>query len=156
MGRLTKAKIDEIGKLREKGYTQRETAEKVKVHLRTVRKYDPLHESKPSRQHSVEDRLAALEGALRASWDWIDLLYAIMLRSNLAYPFDEGSYVCPRCEGKLEYDEDQYAHVCRDCGHKIVPSLFWCYRCLSQQEMGYVEETGEWFCRNCGAKRYIH
>lgn len=47
MGRLTKSKIDEIRKLREQGYTQKETAEKVKVHLRTVRKYDPLREQKP-------------------------------------------------------------------------------------------------------------
>lgn len=49
MGRLTKAKIDEIAKLRQEGYTQKETAEKVKVHLRTVRKYDPLREQKPVR-----------------------------------------------------------------------------------------------------------
>jgi len=47
MGRLTKAKMDEIRKLREQGYTQKETAEKVKVHLRTVRKYDPLREQRP-------------------------------------------------------------------------------------------------------------
>jgi hypothetical protein len=48
MGRLTKAKIDEISKLRKERYTQKETAERVKVHLRTVRKYDPLKE-KPVR-----------------------------------------------------------------------------------------------------------
>jgi len=47
MGRLTKAKIDQIAKLRQQGYTQREAAEKVKVHLRTVRKYDPLREQRP-------------------------------------------------------------------------------------------------------------
>lgn len=44
MGRLTKSKIDEIAKLREQGYTQKETAEKAGVHLRTVHKYDPLRE----------------------------------------------------------------------------------------------------------------
>jgi len=44
MGRLTKAKTDEIGKLRKEGYTQKETAEKVGVHIRTVRKYDPLRD----------------------------------------------------------------------------------------------------------------
>jgi len=44
MGRLTKSKTDEIRKLREQGYTQKETAEKAGVHLRTVRKYDPLRE----------------------------------------------------------------------------------------------------------------
>jgi len=49
MGRLTKAKIDEVVKLRQQGYTQTETAEKVKVHLRTVRKYDPLREQRPVR-----------------------------------------------------------------------------------------------------------
>jgi transcriptional regulator with XRE-family HTH domain len=44
MGRLTKSKTDEIRKLREQGYTQKETAEKAGVHLRTVRKYDPSRE----------------------------------------------------------------------------------------------------------------
>jgi transcriptional regulator with XRE-family HTH domain len=47
MGKLTKAKIDEITRLRQQGYTQREVAEKAKVHLRTVRKYDPLRTQKP-------------------------------------------------------------------------------------------------------------
>jgi len=49
MGRLTKAKRDEIARLRGQNYTQKETAEKVGVHLRTVRKYDPLREQGPSR-----------------------------------------------------------------------------------------------------------
>ena len=40
MGRLTKAKIDQIEKMRKEGYTQQETAEKTGVHIRTVRKYD--------------------------------------------------------------------------------------------------------------------
>lgn len=47
MGRLGKAKTDEITKLRQEGYTQKETAEKTGVHLRTVRKYDPLRVQKP-------------------------------------------------------------------------------------------------------------
>jgi DNA-binding transcriptional MerR regulator len=56
MGRLTKAKIDEIIKLRQEDYTQKETAEKAKVHIRTVRKYDPLREKpvKPSREQAKE------------------------------------------------------------------------------------------------------
>ena len=56
MGRLTKAKIDAISKLRQQGYTQKETAEKVEVHLRTVRKYDPLKEKpvKPTRERVKE------------------------------------------------------------------------------------------------------
>ena len=46
MGRLTKTKVDEIAKLRKQGYTQKETAEKVNVHLLTVRKYDPLKQNR--------------------------------------------------------------------------------------------------------------
>ena len=55
MGRLTKTKVDEIAKLRGKGYTQKETAEKLKVHLRTVRKYDPLREQKLVRPTAKAD-----------------------------------------------------------------------------------------------------
>ena len=47
MGRLTKTKVDEIVKLRKQDYTQKETAEKLGIHVRTVRKYDPLREQKP-------------------------------------------------------------------------------------------------------------
>jgi lipase chaperone LimK len=47
MGKLTKTKIDEIARLRQEGYTQKEIAQKAKVHLRTVRKYDPLRTQKP-------------------------------------------------------------------------------------------------------------
>lgn len=71
MGRLAKAKTDEISKLRQQGFTQKETAEKVKVHLRTVRKYDPLKEKpiKPTRERVKEleeviSELAA-EGLIR-------------------------------------------------------------------------------------------
>jgi len=156
MGRLTKVKIDEIGKLRKQGYTQKETAQKVGVHVRTVRRYDPLYESRQSEKRSVEDRLAALEQALTASWDWIYLLYITILRSSpgLTSCLEEESCPCPRCNGKLEYDEDQYAHVCRDCGHKVFPPLFWCYHCLSQEKMDYIDATDEWTCPKCGAKRY--
>jgi len=71
MGRLTKGKVDEICKLREEGYTQRETAERVKVHLRTVRKYDPLKEKpvRPTRERvkELEEVISELatEGLLR-------------------------------------------------------------------------------------------
>ena len=44
MGRLTKATTDEIERLRKEGYTQKEVAERLKVHPRTVRKYDPLRQ----------------------------------------------------------------------------------------------------------------
>ncbi len=55
MGRLTKAKIDQIRKLRKDGYTQKETAEKVDVCLRTVRKYDPIREKPEPTRERVKD-----------------------------------------------------------------------------------------------------
>jgi len=67
MGRLTKAKVDEIRKLRQEGYTQKETAEKAKVHLRTVRKYDPLKEKpvRPTREQVKELQEACNELAAK-------------------------------------------------------------------------------------------
>jgi len=46
MGRLRKAKTDQFIRLRSKRYTQNETAEKVDVNLKTVRKYDPVKRPK--------------------------------------------------------------------------------------------------------------
>ena len=76
MGRLTKAKIDEIARLRKQGYTQKETAEKLNVHIRTVRKYDPLREKKPvmptaeqDRQHEESCSELAAEGLLHRESD---------------------------------------------------------------------------------------
>jgi hypothetical protein len=42
MGRLSRAKIDRIEKLRKKGYLQKEVAQMVGVNIKTVRAYDPL------------------------------------------------------------------------------------------------------------------
>jgi len=55
MGRLTKKKIDEIAKLRQEGYTQKETAEKAKVHLRTVRKYDPFKQKRKPTPEQIKE-----------------------------------------------------------------------------------------------------
>lgn len=63
MGKLTKAKIDEITGLRQEGYTQKEIAEKAKVHLRTVRKYDPLRAQKPAR--TTPEQLKEIEESCR-------------------------------------------------------------------------------------------
>ena len=153
MGRLTKAKIDEIDKLRKEGYTQKEVAEKVRVHPRTIRKYDPLRQDR-SEERSVENRLSALEEAIRTCWDYIDLLYWAMARSPIGDSLEKETYVCPRCQGKLRYDEEKVTHICANCGHKYSLPFHWCYHCLSQAEMEYVEEIGDSVCPKCGAKRY--
>jgi predicted transcriptional regulator len=56
MGRLTKKKIDKIAKLRQEGFTQKETAEEVGVHLRTVRKYDPLKEKRKPTPEQIKEK----------------------------------------------------------------------------------------------------
>jgi len=157
MGRLTKAARDEIGKLRREGFTQNEVAERLKVHVRTVRKYDPLHKAKPHAQHAVEERLEALEEALRTSWDWIDLLYSTMLRSpELRDILDNVAYLCPRCQGKLEYDEGgENTYVCSRCRHWLSLPYDWCYHCLSHERMNYVEAINDCVCPKCGARRRI-
>ena len=157
MGRLAKSQVDEIAKLREGGYTQKEIAERLHVHPRTVRKYDPSHETKQRRQRSTEDRLAALEEGLRTSWDLLELLHCAMIRSNeLQHMLEKTTYRCLRCDGKLKYVDQEATYVCSNCGHKFPPSLYWCYHCLSQQEMDNIETTGELVCRRCGTVRYAH
>ena len=63
MGRLTKTKVDEIVKLRKQNYTQKEAAEKLGIHVRTVRKYDPLREQKSG--SSTTEQVKELEEDLR-------------------------------------------------------------------------------------------
>ena len=47
MGRTSIAKQRKIEKFRNQGYTQQEVAKKLRIDIRTVRKYDPLREQKP-------------------------------------------------------------------------------------------------------------
>jgi len=154
MGKLTKTKTDEIDKLRKEGYSQKEIAERLHIHPRTVRKYDPLRQGR-SEERSVESRLSALEEAIRTCWDYIDLLYWVIERSPIANILEKKTYSCPRCNGKLRYDEEKATHICADCGHEYPLPEHLCYCCLSQEQMDYVEEIDDWVCRKCGAKRYV-
>lgn len=154
MGKLTKAKLVEIDKLRKEGYTQKETAERLHIHPRTVRKHDPLRQDRAEEQ-SVENRLSALEEAIRTCWDYIDLLYWTIIRSPICGSLEEETHRCPRCQGKLRFDDKKVTHVCANCGHEYPLLEYLCYYCLSQEQMDYVEEIDAWVCRKCGAKRYI-
>jgi hypothetical protein len=153
MGRLSKAKTDEIAKMRKEGYTQKEIAEKLHVHPRTVRNYDPLRQGRPE-VYIVKDRLSALEEAVKTSWDYIDLLYNVIRRyPALNYSLENDTFYCPRCPGKLTFDKEKVTYICIKCGYGFPPPEMWCYQCLSQTEMNYIEETGKWVCRKCGASR---
>jgi len=153
MGRLTKAQIDEIAKLRKEEYTQKEIAERLHVHPRTVRKYDPLRQQR-SEERSVENRLSVLEEAIRVCWDYIGLLYVAVLRSAIGECLETETYVCPRCNGKLIYDEDKVTYICKKCGHKFSILSDWCYNCLSTAESVWSDEIDDPVCPKCGARRY--
>lgn len=154
MGRLTKLKIDRIVKLRNDDYTQKEIAEKEGLNIRTVRKYDPLRQGIPNNQQSVEDRVRTLEKALRACWDWIDLLTEALLNiSGVDNEWFNKRHLCPRCNGIMKYNPEKGYLICHECGHKVYHADNWCYHCLSQQS-NYIEETDEWICPKCKTDRY--
>jgi len=156
MGRLTKTKVDEIARLRKQGYTQKETAEKVNAHLRTVRKYDPLHESKPREEKSLAERMTAVEEGLRTCWDLLYLLHTTMLFSDeLSSNLEQGLFSCPRCGEYLSYEDygdGYYRYHCWQCDFKIPLFSELCYKCLSQGEIDL--ETDDYVCRKCGTPRY--
>lgn len=145
----------ENDKLKQGGLTQEKRTEGVPVDLPTEQDYDPLQQHKPSELWFALDRISALEEAIRTCWDLLDLIYSCLLRSPIfGNSLEQDSYQCPRCEGKLKYDEEKATHICKDCGH--IYSLWdnWCYRCLSQSVMNYIKETDDLICPKCGAKRY--
>lgn len=118
MGRLRKAKIDMIGKLRKDGYTQVETAEKTGVHLKTVQKYDPLKRpgkaasTRATRSVSKED----LEFRLTNLGNWINSIHATFIHKL------DIKLICPACfKSYLELDDNEpgSTYVCKKCHYKI-------------------------------------
>jgi hypothetical protein len=113
MGRLRKAKIDEIIRLRNDGYTQQETAERARVNLKTVRKYDPLKQPKhvapplEERVRCLEALVHYLTGIAIVTGDYPptcphclnqDLLWADAkeLEALGAFPYIH-TWACPKC-----------------------------------------------------------
>jgi len=94
MGRLSKAKIDQIQRLRKKGYLQKEVAKTVGVNIKTVRTYDPLRratesEIKPAQKLSGYIPPNSLLSDIRSLADWITLLYLFLS--------DPNQIPCPHC-----------------------------------------------------------
>lgn len=121
MGRLSKARIDQIARLRNKGYLQKEVAQRVGVNIKTVRAYDPLARPAKREAEDVEklDAMSAVEihrdlGVL-AKWLVIMslslpeeipcpiCLYPSFLepkmksRTVILKMLDDGDYKCPEC-----------------------------------------------------------
>ncbi len=124
MGRLSKAKIDQIQRLRNKGFLQKEVAKTVGVNIKTVRTYDPLHTTpkpggKPVRELKEHKLSISLLKDIRALADWIAILYLCIMEPNeipcphCLFPpslppkgkpkrvvlkmLDNGDYKCPEC-----------------------------------------------------------
>lgn len=124
MGRLTKKKIDQIGKLRAEGYTQIETAEKVGACLKTVRKYDPGSISGSAREwkelQSLPGRVNELEKAIKA-------LTALALSYQVEKLAKEDKYWawCPKCDQPVTVEERtdkktrKTYYGCYECGTPI-------------------------------------
>jgi len=94
MGRLSKAKIDQIQRLRKKGFLQKEVAKTVGVNIKTVQTYDPLHKTskpggKPVQELKEHELYISLLKDIRTLADWLAVLYLGTMEPN--------KIPCPRC-----------------------------------------------------------
>lgn len=117
MGRLRKSTVDMIVRLRRQGYTQTETAEKAKVHLKTVQKYDPLRKSSKvvSSKSAKRATIESLESDLKTLGDWADAIRTTLL-VKLGH-----RVTCPKCmEGELDADDGTNIFVCSRCRYEML------------------------------------
>jgi len=146
MGILEKRKRDRIVKMRKEGYTQKEVAEAVGVHVRTVRKYDSVRGAGSVKGRSLEARLTACEEALRTSLDWLHLL-------SFMVPTDE-EHLCPKCGSyRMKYDDYvESTFVCERCGYQYTLPFHLCHECFSR-DINYDDYPGYAVCERCGNRR---
>ena len=132
MGRLTKKKADQIANLRKQAYTQKEVAEKLGVHVRTVRKYDPI---RPIKEPGSRDDISEpIRNALSTTLEWIDILSFLLIKI--------GVNVCPKCLGdSLEYDSYEEAFICRRCRYRPVQPEYICRTCFSYNSFEFDKES---------------
>ena len=146
MGILAKRKRDKIATMRKEGYTQKEVAETLGIHVRTVRKYDPSYVRASGRPPNMEGRLTAIEEVLRVCLDWLGLLWIKVDNDPVA--------CCLRCGCDcLRFDEDELAPTCRRCGHLWTVPLYVCLQCFSLNSIDENLDRGEFVCQKCGNVR---
>jgi len=145
MGRLTKAKIDLIVKLRKEGYTQQETSQKTGVHVRTVRKYDVTRT-----RNGIDNKTAIgnVQQAIRVLMDWVwVLIWPLMSEEGLN---------CPHCLGEsVSYDDKAETFLCHQCGYRMVLPDDICENCLSLNTVVFDRELKRRVCRKCGARQSL-
>jgi transcriptional regulator with XRE-family HTH domain len=126
MGRLTKKKLDAIKKSRVDGYTQKETAQRVGVDIKTVKKYDPLRRerqevSQERRIERLETICNSLAAELSSQTEEFEELRGAMWRILHEQAIDLEDYVhdveesrCPKCRGDMMHDKSHFH--CHQCG----------------------------------------
>ena len=145
MGRLTKKKADQIANLRKQGYTQKEVTEKLGVHVRTVRKYDPIRVT-VKHCHTDNDDTESIRGVIPAILDWLDILAFLRLSSG------KDKHACPGCyTDSLEFDSDKETFIRRKCGYRpIMPEDI--YRnCFALNRLEFDKDSSIWVCQEYGA-----
>jgi hypothetical protein len=115
MGRLQKAVIDKIVKLRKDGFTQVEIADKLKVHIKSVQKYDPLR--RPKRKDTgYSQRIMNIEDLTAIVKSQGDYIFAIWMLLQSHTQVDR--LRCPNCvEGELRNVDG--VDTCPQCGFKM-------------------------------------
>ena len=147
MGRLYKAKVDSIRELLKQGYLQKEVAEKLGVHVRTVRKYDPS--SMPSTSHSGST--VSVLDLVRDTIAWI-LDYMDFIESSLQLDKIRNGR-CPRCsEKKFEFDAIRLIYSYANCGYSLVSPSDICRNCFTQNPYDEDNDQDPFKCKECGHK----
>ena len=147
MGRLFKARIDAIKELSKEGYLQREIAEKLGVHIRTVRKYAPTN--RPT--SSGSNLLGSVPESVRDTIAWI-LDYIEFIESNLELDKIRNG-CCPKCsEKQFELDAIKFVYECGNCGYKLVLPSDVCRNCFTQNSFEEYQTRGLYTCKECGHK----
>ena len=143
MGRLTKKKADQIANLRKQAYTQKEVAEKLGVHVRTVRKYDP---TRVTVKHRPTDATESIRGVIAVILDWLDILTLLLLSSG------KDKHACPRCcIDSLEFDSEKETFICRECGYRPIMPENICRNCFALNRLEFDKDSSIWVCQECGA-----
>ena len=147
MGRLYKAKVDKIQELSKQGYLQREIAEKLGLHVRTVRKYDPSNRSTSSGSNPTGSVPESIRNVIALILDYIDFM-----ESNLELDKIRNGH-CPRCsEKQFEFDAIKFVYECGNCGHRLVLLSDVCRNCFTQNSLEEYRTRGLYTCKECGHK----
>ena len=131
--------------MRKQGYTQKEVAQKLGVHIRTVRKYDPTHKA-VKHQSMDNDTVESIRSVLLVILDWLDTLIYLLLGAV--------KHTCPRCHtDSLEFDLDEVAFICRKCGYRPVLLHDICRNCFAPNRLEFSKDSRIWVCQECRARQ---